>query len=82
MAGVPEADAAELQPPTIFPNAPESFRNVFPGPNGSSYTAFTTKLWRMSKTLGPLSHCRQFTFSGPFDSPPPTEPSLMEWDQV
>ena len=24
---------------------------------------------RTSKTLGPLSHARQFTFSGPFDSP-------------
>jgi hypothetical protein len=31
---------------------------------------------------GPLSHGRQFTFCGPFDSPPPTDPSLIEWENV
>src|ERR1700723_136197 len=68
-------------PPTILPNTPELFRKGFPGPKGSSYTAFMVTLLRTSKTLGPLSQLRQFTFSGPFDSPPPTDPSLMEWDR-
>ena len=39
----------------------------------ASYTPLAVKLWQISKTLvGPLSQERQFTFSGPFDSPPPT----------
>src|SRR5207237_1352990 len=41
-----------------------------------------TRLWRTSKTLGPRSHLRHATFSGALDSPPPTEPSLMEWDHM
>ena len=36
MAGVPETDAAELQPPTILFRMPPSFRKRLPVPKGSS----------------------------------------------
>src|SRR6266567_271299 len=40
------------------------------------------KLWRVSNTLGPRSQGRQAAFSGELASPPPTEPSLIEWESI
>src|SRR5262245_23393726 len=41
-----------------------------------------TRLWRTSKTLGPRSQERQRAFCGALDSPPPTEPSLIECENI
>jgi hypothetical protein len=78
MAGVPKTYAPEAPTSIHFAESTAIIQVVFAGPEWQLVSRIGGDAVASVEDADPLSQARQLTFSGPLDSPPPTDPPLME----